>query len=151
MDAGGPAPAGSRAVPRDDGQARRADVLRLGRLELAAPSSRIRNSRRRRRWRWLRRARRLLGTGMAVVVLAGITFAGLFLVTPAVGNAPAMARTVNRAHHGTYLAQRVPRRVAAALVAAEDQWFYTEASRCISGICAAAASPGAPRPRRRRS
>ena len=128
MDAGRPAPAGSPAVPRDDGQARRADVLRLGRLELATPSSRIRNSRRRRRWRWLRRGRRLLGAGVAVVLLAGITSAGLFLVAPAVGNAPAIARTVNRAHHGTYLAQRVPRRVAAALVAAEDKWFYTEAS-----------------------
>ena len=126
MDASGPAPAGSPADPRDDVQARRSDVLRLGRLELAMPSSRNRHSRRGRRW--LRGVRRLLGTGMAVGLLAGIAFAGLFLVTPSVGNAPAMARTLNRAHHGTYLARPVPGRVAAALVAAEDQRFYAEAS-----------------------
>jgi len=127
MDAGGPAPADSPADPRNDVQARRADVLRLGQLELATPSSRNRHSRRRRRW--LRRVvRRVLGTGMAVGLLAGITFAGLFLVTPPVGNARALARTLDRAHHGTYLARPVPGRVAAALVAAEDQRFYAEAS-----------------------
>jgi penicillin-binding protein 1A len=52
--------------------------------------------------------------------------AGLFLVAPPVGNAPALAQALDRAHHAAYPGPLVPARFALALVATEDHRFYSE-------------------------
>jgi len=44
-----------------------------------------------------RRVKRLLGVVTALAVLGGITFAGLMLVLPGVGDAPAVAEALDRA------------------------------------------------------
>src|SRR5215469_2472254 len=93
-------------------------VLRLGNLEWSIPGSARRVAkRRRRRFRW---ARRFIGAVLAVGLLCGITFGALLLITPGVGNAPALARQLDAAHHATYPGPAVPHRLAAALVASQD-------------------------------
>jgi penicillin-binding protein 1A len=71
---------------------------------------------------------------MALVALSGIAFTGLMLVLPGVGDAPALARAMDRARHVAYPGPALPPRVAAALVATEDHRFYSE-----SGVDLAAA------------
>src|SRR5215467_13244324 len=61
----------------------------------------------------VRRIRRALG---AVVALA----------VPGVGDAPALAEGLARAHDAPYPGPALPPRVAAALVATEDHRFYSE-------------------------
>jgi membrane peptidoglycan carboxypeptidase len=78
---------------------------------------------RHRRWR---RLRRLAAAAAAALLLAALAFTGLLLVTPSVGNAPALARAAARAHHAAYPGPPVPRRFAEALVATEDHRFYSE-------------------------
>ncbi len=77
-----------------------------------------------------RRARRLLlraaGVAAALVLLAITAFGGLLIVTPSVGNAPALVRAQDLAHHVAYPGPPVPARFAAALVATEDKRFYSE-------------------------
>ena len=81
---------------------------------------------RRRRRSGLRLMRRLLGIVIALSALAAIMGAGLLLMTPSVGNATALARTLTNAHHEQYPGPAVPRRFAASLVATEDHRFYSE-------------------------
>jgi penicillin-binding protein 1A len=64
---------------------------------------------------------------IALGLLAAIILAGLLFVTPPVGNAPALARAMDGAHHVAYPGPPVPERFAAALVATEDHRFYSEA------------------------
>jgi membrane peptidoglycan carboxypeptidase len=64
---------------------------------------------------------------IALGSLAAIVLAGLLFVTPSVGNAPALARALDSAHHAAYPGPPVPARFAAALVATEDHRFYSEA------------------------
>ena len=75
-------------------------------------------------------ARRLLLRAIAVVVslvlLAIMAFGALLLATPSVGNAPALVRAQDLAHHVAYPGPAVPARFAAALVATEDKRFYSE-------------------------
>lgn len=101
-------------------------VLRLGNLEWSIPGSpqRVARRRRRRRLRW---ARRFIGAVLAIGLLCGITLGALLLITPGVGNAPALARQLDAAHHATYPGPAVPHRLAAALVASQDGRFYAEA------------------------
>jgi membrane peptidoglycan carboxypeptidase len=73
-----------------------------------------------------RRIKRLCATVMALVALGVIAFTGLMLVLPGVGDAPALARALGRAHHAAYPGSALPPRVAAALVATEDHRFYSE-------------------------
>ncbi len=77
-----------------------------------------------------RRARRLLlratGVVVSLVLLAIMAFGALLLVTPSAGNAPALVRAQDLAHHVAYPGPPVPARFAAALVATEDKRFYTE-------------------------
>jgi penicillin-binding protein 1A len=47
-------------------------------------------------------------------------------ITPSVGNAPALARAIDRAHHALYPGPPVPARFSDALVATEDHRFYSE-------------------------
>jgi penicillin-binding protein 1A len=74
-----------------------------------------------------RRIRRVLGTVMALAVLGAVVFAGLLMVTPGVGDAPALTRAFDRARGAAYPGPPVPPRVADSLVAAEGQQFYSEA------------------------
>jgi membrane peptidoglycan carboxypeptidase len=79
--------------------------------------------RRRRAWRILRRIAVLL---VVLVILAGLAFGALLLVTPSVGNARQIARAQATAHRAVYPGPPVPARFAASLVATEDHRFYSE-------------------------
>jgi len=76
------------------------------------------------------RARRLLlraiGVVVSLVLLAIMAFGALLLVTPSVGNAPALVRAQDLAHHVAYPGPPVSARFATALVATEDKRFYSE-------------------------
>ena len=85
----------------------------------ARPQARLRK----RRFRWLRRIAAVM---MAMVILAGVVFIGLMLVTPSVSNAPTLARAIDRAHRASYPGPPVPAKFAASLVATEDHRFYSE-------------------------
>jgi len=78
------------------------------------------------RQRRFRRIKRFSGTVIALAALGAIAFTGLMLVLPGVGDAPALAQALNRAHHAAYPGTALPPRVAAALVATEDHRFYAE-------------------------
>jgi penicillin-binding protein 1A len=102
------------------------NALRLGKLEWTIPGSPQRLAKRRHRRRF-RRVRRFIGTTMAVGLLCGITLGALFLISPGVANAPALARQLDSAHHVRYPGPAVPPRLVAALVASQDRGFYSEA------------------------
>ncbi len=113
------------APPPPSPRPRRGGIaLRLGGLEFTTPDTRRDQVRRRRRFR---RVRRLLGIAGALALLAVSGFTGLMLITPSVGNAPALVQALDRAHLSAYPGPPVPARFEAALVTAEDQRFYTEA------------------------
>jgi membrane peptidoglycan carboxypeptidase len=61
-----------------------------------------------------------------VILLSVLGFGVLLLVTPSVGNARALARAEDRAHHAVYPGPPVPPRFAAALEATEDHRFNAE-------------------------
>ncbi len=116
--AGDSARSGDPTVPlRGDGSAGAAG----GRREYVAPAGY--RPRRRRSWRILRRITVLL---IVLVVLAGLAFGSLLLITPSVGNARQLARGQAAAHHAAYPGPPVPHRFAASLVATEDHRFYSE-------------------------
>ncbi len=73
-----------------------------------------------------RRIRRVLGAVIALAVLGAIASAGLLLVLPGVGDAPALATGLARAHDAAYPGPALPPRLAASLVATEDHRFYSE-------------------------
>jgi Transglycosylase len=77
-----------------------------------------------------RRARRLLlwvtGVGASLVVLVVMAFGALLLATPSVGDAQALVRAQDLAHHVAYPGPPVPARFAASLIATEDKRFYSE-------------------------
>lgn len=99
--------------------------LRLGGIALTTPNTE-RDQIRHRHHRF-RLVRRLAGVLLALALLTTAGVAGLMLITPSVGNAPALAQAFDRAHHATYPGPPVPARFATALVASQDQRFYTEA------------------------
>jgi membrane peptidoglycan carboxypeptidase len=92
---------------------------------------------RRRRWRVLRW---LLGLVLAVVMLSVIAFGVLYALTPAVGNAPALARAIDSAHHAAYPGPAVPPLFAESLVATEDHRFYSEPGVDVYAIARVAAA-----------
>src|SRR6266852_171649 len=98
----------------------------LGGFEWEGPGPRRPVKARRRRHRF-RRIRRFAAMVAALGLLAAIIFAGLMIVTPPVGNAPALAHALDDAHHAVFPGPPVPERFAAALVATEDHRFYSEA------------------------
>jgi membrane peptidoglycan carboxypeptidase len=73
-----------------------------------------------------RRIRRVLGAVIALAMLGAIMSAGLLLALPGVGDAPAVAEGLARAHDAAYPGPALPPRVAASLVATEDHRFYSE-------------------------
>lgn len=70
--------------------------------------------------------RRLAAVLIALGVLSAGICTGLFLITPSVGNAPALARVLAQAHRAPYPGPAVPKRFIEALVATEDHRFYSE-------------------------
>lgn len=62
---------------------------------------------------------------VALALLAAAGLAGLMLITPSVGNAPALVQALDRAHRAD--PGPVPARFEAVLVTAEDHRFYGEA------------------------
>src|SRR6266536_1271328 len=62
----------------------------------------------------------------ALIIIGILAFAGLLLVTPSVGNAEALARAQDLAHHATFPGPPVPPRFAAAIEATEDHRFGYE-------------------------
>jgi membrane peptidoglycan carboxypeptidase len=101
---------------------------------------------RRRRFRWIKR---LCATVMALVALGVIAVNGLLVLLPGVGDAPALVRAIDRAHHSAYPGPALPPRFAAALVATEDHRFYAEpgidpvaAGRALLGRLGAAPDQG---------
>ena len=92
---------------------------------------------RRRRWRVLRW---LVGLALALVMLAVIAFGVLFALTPSVGNAPALAGAIDKAHHAAYPGPPVSALFAESLVATEDHRFYSEPGVDIYAIARVVAS-----------
>lgn len=106
----------------------------LGGLEWSAPGSRRRRAGRRKR-HILRIARRFLFLAMAAGLVFAMAAGGLMMVVPSVGDAPALARALDRAHHVRYPGPAVPERFSAALVASLDRTLYTEAEPVqMSGV-----------------
>lgn len=91
----------------------------------------------RRRWRVLRW---FLGFVLALLMLSVIAFGVLFALTPPVGNAPALARAIDTAHHAAYPGPAVPPLFAESLVATEDHRYYSEPGVDIYAIARVAAS-----------
>jgi membrane peptidoglycan carboxypeptidase len=79
-----------------------------------------------RRPRSRRFVRRFLVAVSVLVAIGVIAFAGLLVVTPSVGNAEALARAQDRAHHAAFPGPPVPARFAAAIEATEDHRFGYE-------------------------
>jgi membrane peptidoglycan carboxypeptidase len=73
-------------------------------------------------------------------MLGVIAFGVLFALTPSVGNAPALARAIDTAHHAAYPGPPVPPLFAESLVATEDHRFYSEPGVDIYAIARVAAS-----------
>jgi len=92
---------------------------------------------RRRRWRVLRW---LLGLALALVILAVVAFGAAFALTPSVGNAPALARAIDKSHHVAYPGPPVSPLFTESLVATEDHRFYSEPGVDIYAIARVAAS-----------
>ena len=95
---------------------------------------------RRRRGRARRLLRWLVALLVAVVLLGGAAFGLLYLVTPSVHNAPALARAMDRAHHVRYPGPKVPALFAESLVATEDHRFYSEPGIDVFAVARVAAA-----------
>lgn len=76
--------------------------------------------------RYGRRVRRLFAVVVALCLLAAIVIGGLLMITPATGNAPAVAQAFARAHGVPYPGPPVPAKLVASL-ATENRHFYAEA------------------------
>ena len=81
-----------------------------------------------------------LGLVLALLMLSVIAFGVLFALTPSVGNAPALARAIDTAHHAAYPGPAVPPLFAESLVATEDHRFYSEPGVDIYAIARVAAA-----------
>ena len=76
-----------------------------------------------RRRRIVRRALTVIGV---IVLVAGVSFGGLLLLTPSAGNAQQLARAQDKAHGVAYPGPPVPARFTRSLVATEDHRFYSD-------------------------
>jgi hypothetical protein len=94
----------------------------------------------RRPGRGRRLLRRLGAALLALVVLAGVIFGLLYLVTPSVQDAPARARAFDQAHHVAYPGPPVPALFAESLVATEDHRFYSEPGIDLFAVARVAAA-----------
>ena len=94
----------------------------------------------RRPGRGRRLLRRLAALLVTLVVLAGVIFGLLYLVTPSVQDAPALARAFDQAHHVAYPGPPVPGLFAESLVATEDHRFYSEPGIDLFAVARVAAA-----------
>jgi hypothetical protein len=108
--------------------------LRLGNLEWTSPTSQERIARRR-KYRVLRQARRIIGAALALSLLGGVVFAALLLVTPSVGNAPRLLRNLERTHNSAAADRASPERFFAALRAIQDRQ-HDSPNGALSGVIA---------------
>ncbi len=92
-----------------------------------------------------RRGRRLAAFLIGLIVLAGVIFGGLYLVTPSVRGAPALARAIDHAHHVAYPGPPVPALFAESLVATEDHRFYSEPGIDVFAVARVAPRRAGPR------
>ena len=74
----------------------------------------------RRRW-----PMRLLKVVLAVLVIAGVAFGGLYVLTPSVSEAPVLVQDQAAQHNIGYPGVQPPPRFTEALVATEDHRFYS--------------------------
>lgn len=70
---------------------------------------------------------------MAIVLVGGIVFVGLLLITPSVRTAPELASQLDREHHAAETARALPSRFSAALRAIQDQGFAHRAASASAG------------------
>jgi Transglycosylase len=84
--------------------------------------------------------RRLIAVLLSLVVLAGVAFGVLYLLTPSVQNAPTLARALDHAHHVAYPGPAVPALFAESLVATEDHRFYSEPGIDLFAVARVAAA-----------
>jgi len=112
------------AVPVPAGPFLRGDGEFLGglRWDSSRPMRRGQQARR----RFFRRFRRLVVMVIVLAVLAASLLAEVWMLTPDVTDAPALAQALARAHGAAYPGPPVPQRAAAALIATEDHRFYSE-------------------------
>lgn len=94
----------------------------------------------RRRGRVRRLLRWLVALLVAVVLLGGAAFGLLYVATPSVRSAPALARAMDQAHHVRYPGPRVPALFAESLVATEDHRFYSEPGIDVFAVARVAAA-----------
>jgi membrane peptidoglycan carboxypeptidase len=80
----------------------------------------------RKRRRGLRLLRRLAVLVVVLIVLAALAIGVLLVATPSVGNAQALAKAQDAAHHAVYPGPPMPARFTESLVATEDHRFYSE-------------------------
>lgn len=93
------------------------------------------------RRRWPRRLLRwLVALLAAVVLLGGAAFGLLYVATPSVQNAPALARAIDHTHHVRYPGPQVPTLFAESLVATEDHRFYSEPGIDVFAVARVAAA-----------
>jgi membrane peptidoglycan carboxypeptidase len=91
--------------------------------------------------RWPRRLLRwLVALLAAVVLLGGAAFGLLYVATPSVQNAPALARAMDQSRHVRYPGPRVPTLFAESLVATEDHRFYSEPGIDVFAVARVAAA-----------
>ena len=96
--------------------------------------------RRRRPGRARRLVRWLVALLAAVVLLGGAAFGLLYVATPSVQNAPAVARAIDHARHVRYPGPRVPALFGESLVATEDHRFYSEPGIDVFAVARVAAA-----------
>ncbi len=91
------------------------------------PRAQARESERRQRATPTRRHRPLHAAVLVALVVVGLLVAavGYELALPGVGDAPQKVAAIVRAHHGELGGLPLPRRLAASVIAVEDQHFYT--------------------------
>jgi membrane peptidoglycan carboxypeptidase len=77
------------------------------------------------RSRWRRRLLRVALAACAVVVALVLSGVGYVLSLPGVGDAEAKVHQVLATHHAGFVALPVPTKLAAAVVAVEDEHFYS--------------------------
>lgn len=85
-----------------------------------------------------RRPRRALNAAVAVLAAVGVTGAGIYLLTPSVGDAPSRVGRILAAHHGAVIAVARDTKVARAVVATEDHRFYQDYGIDPIGVARAA-------------
>jgi len=98
------------------------DLTTRGRAAPGTPRPAAGRRGRRRFWA----VKRFLGVAIGLALVGAIVFTGLVLVLPGVGDAPILARALDRAHDIAYPGSALPPRLAASLIVAGDHRSYSD-------------------------